>query len=110
MTRSTPLAETPKAIAARDRLLSEALRPAETTETWAGFRAHRMHVRDASRQALADVGLIVAGNEQEEALAIALAIREALESPGTRTAPRHARPHARPPGRRRIAALGPGRR
>ena len=59
--------------AARTRLVSEAMRPAETVDAWAGGAV------DAD--ALAGVDLIVARNEQEEATAIAIAIREAVERP-----------------------------
>ena len=61
-----------RAVAARTRLLSEAIRPAATLDAWARFAADR----DA---ALAGVTAIVARNEHEEATAIALAIREAIE-------------------------------
>jgi ATP-dependent helicase/nuclease subunit B len=59
---------------ARGRLLSEASRPAETLEAWAAFKP--------AAGALDGVDLIVARTEQEEATAIALAIREAVEAPG----------------------------
>ena len=75
----------PPPIALRVRLLSEALRPAETTDSWATFRTATLAARDIET-ALAGVGLIVARNEQEEALAIALAFREALEKPDTTAA------------------------
>ena len=68
-----PLGAHPESVAARTRLLSEALRPAETAEAWAGYAA--------PAEVLAGVDLIVARNEQEEALAIALALREAVETP-----------------------------
>jgi ATP-dependent helicase/nuclease subunit B len=74
----TPLVETPPAAAARTRVLSEAMRPSATLEAWRGFRP------DAS--ALAGVGLILARNEQEEAAAIAVALRETLETPGATAA------------------------
>lgn len=73
-----PLAEPPSSLAARSRLLSEAMRPAETAEAWAAYAA--------PADALAGVDLMVARNEQEEALAIALAMREALETPGATAA------------------------
>jgi ATP-dependent helicase/nuclease subunit B len=71
------LGEAAPAAALRERLVSEALRPAETTEAWAPGGAV---IRDPATLAgaLAGVGLLVARNEQEEALAIALAIRKAL--------------------------------
>jgi ATP-dependent helicase/nuclease subunit B len=65
----------------RERLTSEALRPAAASELWkdrladAGFAAHA----DA---AMASVAVIEAANAEEEALAIAVALREAMEEPG----------------------------
>ena len=58
---------------ARVALLSEAIRPASTLEAWAAFTP--------GEDALAGADLIVARNEQEEATAIAVAIREAVEAP-----------------------------
>ena len=57
---------------ARERLLSEALRPASATERWAAARRG-----DA---ALAGVAMIEAANAEEEALAVAVALREAVEN------------------------------
>src|SRR5436190_3884538 len=71
-----PLARAPRAVRVRTKLVSEALRPADTTDRWASFTASKTIPR-AVEAALAGVGLLVARNEQEEALAIALAIREA---------------------------------
>ena len=65
----------------RERLASEALRPAAASELWqerladAGFAAHA----DA---ALDSVAVIEAANAEEEALAIAVALREAVDEPG----------------------------
>ena len=73
-----PLGAARASTAARSRLLSEAIRPAETLDAWAGVRA--------DTEALAGADLLVARNEQEEATAIALAIREAMETPGTTAA------------------------
>jgi ATP-dependent helicase/nuclease subunit B len=69
-----------KSIDARARLLSEAMRPAQTTDGWLVYRRKEIAPR-ALEHALAGVGLIVAKNEQEEALAIALALRETVETP-----------------------------
>lgn len=69
-------------ITARARFLSEVMRPAATTDSWAGFRKKAMAPRGLE-EALGDVGLILARNEQEEALSIALAFREAVEKPDT---------------------------
>ncbi|MEJ0096768.1 MAG: double-strand break repair protein AddB [Bauldia sp.] len=69
-----PLGVAPPALVARTRLLSEAVRPAETLDAWAAFRA--------GPGALDGAALVTARNEQEEATAIALALREAIEEPG----------------------------
>jgi ATP-dependent helicase/nuclease subunit B len=68
------------AAAARARLVSQALRPAETTDAWA-------LLDPAERAALVDQGcrglaIVDALDEREEALAIAVALRETLEEPG----------------------------
>lgn len=62
---------------ARNRVIAEALRPAETIDLW------RSRV-DASLIAKAFDGLdiVEAGEEREEALAVALLMRETLETPG----------------------------
>lgn len=70
---------------ARLRLLSESLRPAATSDGWVGFTA-AIRAGDFDLAAALDgVGLIEAKSEGEEALAIALALREAIEDP-TKTA------------------------
>ena len=67
---------------ARELIVSEALRPAATTEHWQQ-RAKTGEFADA-----ADAGhraasaMIEAANAEEEALAIAVALRETLETPG----------------------------
>jgi ATP-dependent helicase/nuclease subunit B len=60
----------------REALISEALRPAATTELW--------HVRGNADfgNALDSLALIEAANAEEEALAIAVALRETLETEG----------------------------
>jgi len=67
------------ALAARARLVSEALRPAETTDAWAQGRG------EAGRMVLAGaldaVSLVEAANERDEALAIAVALRRAVAEP-----------------------------
>ncbi len=64
--------------APRSRLMGAAMRPAETTDAWA----------DASPDpaALDGLSLTVAANEQEEALAIAIALREGIEQGVARAA------------------------
>lgn len=82
-TREDVVSLTPDAaplLDARNRLLNEALRPAETTEQWAGGAIEPSDTERLS--ALSGLSLIEARNPQEEALAIAIALREALENPG----------------------------
>lgn len=63
----------------RERLVSEALRPAAATHRWRDLVASDFADRLAS--ALASLSVIEAANAEEEALAIAVALREALETP-----------------------------
>jgi ATP-dependent helicase/nuclease subunit B len=63
--------------AARQRLLSEALRPAETTDAWAAARDRGL-APAAVEASLVGLDLLIARNEREEALAVALAVRKAL--------------------------------
>ncbi len=63
----------------RETLVSEALRPAATTERWQQ-RAKRKEFDAAADKALASLSMIEAANAEEEALAIAVALREAVES------------------------------
>ena len=67
-------------LAVRSRFVAEAMRPADTTERWRGW------LRDMPRGELAaaldDVSLIEASDEREEALCLAIAMREVLETPG----------------------------
>jgi ATP-dependent helicase/nuclease subunit B len=66
--------------ASRERLLSEVLRPADTTHLWSVMPAsERLALSEAGTQGLA---LVEATDEREEALAIALALRETLARPG----------------------------
>ncbi|MGP0058466.1 MAG: double-strand break repair protein AddB [Beijerinckiaceae bacterium] len=66
-------------LATRQRLVSEALRPADTTEHWRDYRAstpaHEIEL------ALADVTLVEAADDREEALCLAIALRQVLETP-----------------------------
>lgn len=59
----------------RARIVSAALRPAEATDKWAESGSPRPGSLDG-------IGVLVARNEQEEALAIAVALREAIETEG----------------------------
>jgi len=72
------------ALVQRATALSEALRPAETTELWPKRREEIGAEKIA--EGLAGLSLIVAENETEEALALAIAMREALETPDRRAA------------------------
>ena len=63
----------------RERLVSEALRPAATTERWQ-LRAKTKDFAAAAETALASFAMIEAANAEEEALAIAVSLREAVES------------------------------
>lgn len=70
----------PAHLAAREKFMSEAFRPADSTDLWPLWR--ETHDRAEIAAALADVSLIEAADEREEALAIAVCLREALETPG----------------------------
>ncbi|MBB2972446.1 double-strand break repair protein AddB [Mesorhizobium sp. RMAD-H1] len=61
----------------RELIVSEALRPAETTDAWGSLTLDPA----ARAAAMRDVALIEAANEREEALAIALALRHAIDEP-----------------------------
>ncbi|KAA0968528.1 double-strand break repair protein AddB [Aureimonas fodinaquatilis] len=69
-----PQTKPPAGLMHRERFFSNALRPAETTEHWAGQSI------DAA-QALSGMALVEAADERQEALAIAIAIRDALSNP-----------------------------
>jgi ATP-dependent helicase/nuclease subunit B len=64
---------------AREVLLSETLRPAPTTDAWRELA--EQGGKDISR-GMKDLALAEAADPAQEALAIALALREALETPG----------------------------
>ncbi|WP_413991417.1 double-strand break repair protein AddB [Labrys okinawensis] len=73
------IAEPPAPLALRAALVSQALRPAETTDLWV---ASRNGEAAATEEAFAGVALIEAAHEGEEALAAALALRETLLTRG----------------------------
>jgi ATP-dependent helicase/nuclease subunit B len=75
-----PLSAPQGHLAARQRLVGEALRPAETTDRWVAAT-----LADAE-EAMSGIALMVAHNEREEALAVALALREVIETPGATAA------------------------
>jgi ATP-dependent helicase/nuclease subunit B len=66
----------------REAVVSEVMRPAETTDKWRELASRGLHLDEA----LAHVSVIAAANAEEEALAIAVALREALETPGKKAA------------------------
>ncbi len=70
----------PAALAARSAFISEALRPADSTDQWRE-RGGALSARSIEA-ALSDVAIAVAETEAEEALALAIAMRETLETPG----------------------------
>ncbi|MEQ8746648.1 double-strand break repair protein AddB [Pyruvatibacter sp.] len=70
---------TRKEASARTRLVSEALRPAETTDKWRDAGATLGPQMD---DALAGLTMLTADTPQLESLSIALAMRETLETPG----------------------------
>ncbi len=65
----------------REAFVSEALRPAATTQRWQQtLKEQPFAARTAD--ALEDVAVIEAANAEEEALAVAVVLREAAEEPG----------------------------
>ncbi|TWF46645.1 DNA helicase/exodeoxyribonuclease V subunit B [Neorhizobium alkalisoli] len=68
-------------LAFRAAVISQALVPAEATDLWNRWRQTGA-ASDHLARAFADVSLIEAANEREEAVAIAIALRLALEKPG----------------------------
>jgi ATP-dependent helicase/nuclease subunit B len=69
----------------RDMLVSEALRPAATTDRWQA-RRDKPDFDAAAESALTSLAMIEAANAEEEALAIAVALREAVETVGLHAA------------------------
>jgi ATP-dependent helicase/nuclease subunit B len=77
--RAEVVALRPPAAHGREVLLSEALRPARATDRW----QDRLREVDAQlTRGVADIAMIEAANAEEEALAIAVALRAAVEAPG----------------------------
>lgn len=74
------IAAAPPPLGFRSRLVSEALRPAETTDAWIESRAVFSEGDIAS--ALSGVTLVEAANERDEALAVAIALRRAIMTNG----------------------------
>jgi ATP-dependent helicase/nuclease subunit B len=73
------LGSPPDSATARARMLSEALRPADTTDSWAAMDAEGR--ADLARHGAAGIKLIEAVDERDEALAAAIALRETLAVP-----------------------------
>jgi ATP-dependent helicase/nuclease subunit B len=78
--RPLPGCEVERPIAARMRIISEAMRPAPSTHRWSKLAA--TCDRAAVREAFAHVACIEAASAPEEAEVIALILRGALEVPG----------------------------
>jgi ATP-dependent helicase/nuclease subunit B len=74
------LGQIPDDLRLRAEALSQALAPAKATDGWNIWRQETD--ADMLSAAFAEVSLIEAGNEREEAVAIAIALRLALEKPG----------------------------
>jgi len=70
------LGHSPTALRQREYYLSASLRPAATTSLWASMPIDAI----AMENAFADVALVEASGEREEALAIAVILRETLEN------------------------------
>jgi ATP-dependent helicase/nuclease subunit B len=79
--RNEVAALAPAAPHGREVLLSEALRPAVATDRWRASLA-AANAGGALDRAMATVTVIEAANVEEEALAIAVVLREALNVPG----------------------------
>jgi len=62
----------------RERLISEVLRPAATADAWSKLAADRQFSANADA-ALESISVIEAANAEEESLAIAVALREAVQ-------------------------------
>jgi ATP-dependent helicase/nuclease subunit B len=71
----------PPTLAARARVLTEAMRPAETTDAWGALASVQPGMADEAQPGFADLAVIEAPDERVEALAIALALREAIDTP-----------------------------
>jgi ATP-dependent helicase/nuclease subunit B len=85
LTRADVAELVPPAPHGREALVSEALRPAATTERWQQQR-QQAGFEQAADKALATLAVIEAAHAEEEALAIAVALRQALETKGKNAA------------------------
>ena len=68
----------------REHIVSEALRPSATTDKWQAFATR--YTGQQTADALAGVAIVEARGERQEALAIALALRETIETEGATAA------------------------
>lgn len=78
------LASPDAARTARGDLLREAMLPASVTELWSDVRTRIP--ADLAGQGLQGLRVVEAADEREEALTVAIALRETLERPGARAA------------------------
>jgi len=76
----TILGEVPEQARARNHLLSEALRPADTTDRWSLIAPEERAA--LSESGCAGLAILEAMDEREEALSIAIALRETIAHPG----------------------------
>jgi len=65
-----------------ERVVSEALRPAETTDAWGALSQHPDMQPAVLLASAHKIDLIEAANEREEALSVALALRDAIHEEG----------------------------
>ncbi len=79
-----PLGARDPALEPRRRLVSEIMRPADTTDLWAELPPFMREI--TTREGTDGLTLVEAADEREEALAIAIALRETLADPGRRAA------------------------
>ncbi len=79
-----PLAVPRMPLTRRQRIAGEALRPANTTDAWA--RRRQDYTDREVETAFHDVTLIEAANERDEAAAIAIVLRRAVEAPNLHAA------------------------
>ncbi|HEX8417367.1 MAG TPA: double-strand break repair protein AddB [Methylobacterium sp.] len=82
--RVSALGEPPPEGRSRNILLSQALRPAETTDAW--VRVDPDERAAIAARGMAGLSLVEASDEREEALIVAIALRETLETPGATAA------------------------
>lgn len=75
-----PAAEPDTASRARAAFFTEAMRPSASTDKWHRYAADAD--KEQLQSALADISLIEAPSAQDEAEAVALILREAIETPG----------------------------